>query len=144
MIQILAHRGDAIMTTAASTQYLEVINRYRRIPQVGAVTVFTDIGRADVVQRFASSGHAIVAVATTLGFNILMIEVCGYPTSGTVTVVALCCSGQVIKILTHGGDAIVAAAAATQYLEVINRYRRIPQVGRVAILTNIGRADVIE
>ena len=32
VIQILTHGGEAVMTTAAGAQHLEVINRYRRIP----------------------------------------------------------------------------------------------------------------
>ena len=49
-----------------------------------------------------------------------------------------------IKVFTHGSDAIVAAAAATQYLEVIDRDRRIPKVGAMTILTDVSGADVIE
>ena len=85
-----------------------------------------------------------MAVATTLGFNILVIEIRRYPTGGTVTVVTLCCSGQVIKILTHGSDAIVATAAATQYLEVIDRDGRIPQVGAVAVFADVSSCDMVK
>ena len=61
-----------------------------------------------------------------------------------MTIITLRRGRKMIKILAHGSDAIVATAAATQYLKVIDRDCRIPQVGRVAILTNVGRADVIE
>ena len=75
MIKVLTHGSDAIVAAAAATQYLEVINRYRRIPKVGAVTVFADIGGADMVETFTGRGHAIVAVTTALSSNILVIEV---------------------------------------------------------------------
>ena len=72
------------------------------------MTVFADIGGADVVEVFTGRGYTIMAVATTLGRNVLMIKIRRYPAGGTMTVVALCCSGQVIKIPAHGSDAIVA------------------------------------
>jgi len=50
MIGILARGGNAVVTTGAGSQHLEVIDRHRRIPDVGAVTIFADIGGADVVE----------------------------------------------------------------------------------------------
>jgi len=75
MIEILAHRGDTVMTARTSAQHLEVIDRDRRIPQVGRVTIFTNIGGADVIQALAGGRHTIVAIATTLGRDVLMIKV---------------------------------------------------------------------
>ena len=75
VIEVLAHGGDAIVATGTGSQYLQMIHRHRRFPHTGRVTVFTDVSRADVIQTLAGSRDAIVAVTTTLGFNILVIEV---------------------------------------------------------------------
>jgi len=75
MIQVLAHRSNTVMTARTGAQHLEVIDCDGWIPQVGAVTVFADIGGADVIERFASRGHAIMAITTGLRGDVLVIEV---------------------------------------------------------------------
>ena len=75
VVEVFAHGGDTVMTARTSTQHLEVIDRDRRIPQVGRVTIFTNIGGADVIQALAGGRHTIVAIATTLGRDVLMIKV---------------------------------------------------------------------
>ena len=52
-----------------------MIHRDRRIPQVGRVTVFTDIGRADMLETLAGGRDAIVTGATGFGRR-GMIEAC--------------------------------------------------------------------
>ena len=89
MIKIFAGSGDAIMTPRTSAQHLEVVHRYRRIPQVGRVTILANVGGRDMVKSLTGRGHAVMAVATTLGFNILMIEIRRYPTGRTVAVITL-------------------------------------------------------
>ena len=84
------------MATRTGTQHLEVVDRYYWIPQVGTVAVFADVGGADVVEAFTRGGHTVMAVATTLGTNILVIEVRRDPTSRTMTIITLRGSWQVI------------------------------------------------
>jgi len=67
-----------------------------------------------------------MAVTTTLGSNILVIEIRWYPTVTAVTVVALRGGRQVIEVFTHGGDAIVTTVTGAQHLEMIDRYYWIP------------------
>ena len=85
-----------------------------------------------------------MAVATALGGDVLVIEVGGQPAITAVAVITLCRGRQVIQIFTHGGDAVMAARTSAQDLEVIDRDRRIPQVGRMAILANVGGADMVQ
>ena len=73
-----------------------MINRYYWIPQVGAVAVFANVGGADVIQRLAGRSDAIMAITATLGSNILVVKVGGYPTSGTVAIITLRGGWQVI------------------------------------------------
>jgi len=144
MIQVLAHGGNAVMTTRTSAQHLEVVHDYHGIPQVSAMTIFTDVSRADVVQALTGRSDTIVAVTTALGSNILMIEIRRYPASGTVAVIALCGGWQMIQILAHGSNTVMTTATGAQHLEVINRYYGIPQVGAVTVFTDVSGADVIE
>ena len=64
---MLARRGQAIMTTFTGSQHLKVIHGHGWIPHTGAVAIFADIGRADVLQPFAGSDDAIVATDTAFG-----------------------------------------------------------------------------
>ena len=93
VIEVLAHRSDTVMATAAATQYLEVIHGHRRVPDVGTVTVLADVGGANVIQALTRGRHAIMTVTTGLGGNILVIEVRWQPAIGTVTIIALRRSG---------------------------------------------------
>ena len=61
-----------------------------------------------------------------------------------MTIVALCRSGQVIEVFARSRNAIMTTAAATQYLKVVDRYYRVPKVGAMTILTDVGGCDVIE
>jgi len=61
-----------------------------------------------------------------------------------MTIVALRRGRQMIKVFTHGRDAIVATAAGAQHLEVVHRYRRIPKVGAMAVLADVGGADMVK
>ena len=97
-----------------------------------------------MVERFTRSGHAIVTVTTTLRSDVRVIEVRRNPTGGTMAIIALRRGRQMVEILTHGRNAIVTAVTGAQYLEVIDRDGRIPQVGAMAVLTDIGGADVVE
>ena len=77
VIGILTHSRNAVVTARASPDYLEVIDRDRRVPDVGTVTVLADVGRADVIQTLTGGGHAIMAIATGLGGDVLVIKVRG-------------------------------------------------------------------
>ena len=44
-----------------------MIDAYRRFPDAGRVTVFADIGGADMFETLANSGDAIVAGTTGFG-----------------------------------------------------------------------------
>jgi len=107
------------------------------------VAVFANVGRTDMLETLAGRRHAIVTAATGLGGR-GMIEARGQPGIGRVTVVALCRGLQVINILARGGDAIVTTGTGSQYLEVIYRHGRLPHVGTVAVLADVGRTDMLE
>jgi hypothetical protein len=74
VINILALSRIAIVTTGASAQYLKVIDRYCGFPYAGRVTVLTDVGAVDMLERLAGGGDTVMAGATRLSRPI-MIEV---------------------------------------------------------------------
>jgi len=67
MRRMLSCCGDAIMTGAAATQNLRVVDSHRRYPHRHAVAVLTDIGRQYMGWILTGRGDAIVAVATVSG-----------------------------------------------------------------------------
>ncbi len=85
-----------------------------------------------------------MAVTTTLDSDILVVKIRRNPTVTTMAIIALCRGRQVIQVLAHGGDAIMTTAAGAQHLEVINRYHRIPQIGRVTVFTDVSGCNVVE
>ena len=75
MIEVLTHGRDAVVATGTGTEYLQMIHLDHRVPQVGGMTVFANIGRADVVQALADSSHAVVATHTAFGGDVLMVKI---------------------------------------------------------------------
>ena len=61
-----------------------------------------------------------------------------------MTVITLRRGRQMIQVLAHRSNTVMTARTGTQHLEVIHRDRRIPKVGAMAILTNIGGADMVK
>ena len=47
-------------------------------------------------------------------------------------------------MLARRDQAIMAACAGAEHLEVVHALRRLPDTGGMAILTNIGRADMLQ
>ena len=77
VIQILAHGGHAIVTTGTRSEYLEVIDRHGRVPHIGTVAVFTNVGGTDVIKRLAGSRNSVMTVTTSLGSDVLVVEIRG-------------------------------------------------------------------
>ena len=63
------------MTGHAGTDDLSMIYDNAWLPESGAVTVLTNVGGADVIERLAGRGHTIMTVTTGLGGDVLVVEV---------------------------------------------------------------------
>ena len=59
--------NHVVVTTGTAAQYLQMINRYRRLPHTGRVAVLADVGGADVFEALTNSGNTIVAGTTGFG-----------------------------------------------------------------------------
>ena len=65
-----------VVTRAASTDNLSVINRADRRPDIGVVTVFANITRLDVCEILARRICSVVA-ANAIIRNVRVVEICG-------------------------------------------------------------------
>ena len=75
---ILAGRDCAIVTGAACTDHLSVIDSVGRCPNRVVVTILANIGRVDMRRVFPGGLGAVMASETTAG-DASMIESCGQP-----------------------------------------------------------------
>ena len=73
-----------------------------------------------------------------------MIEQRRDPRRGGMTIVAGVIAENMRRRLADGGDTVMARAARTQYLGMINKIRRLPQGGVVAVLAHRRGGDVID
>jgi hypothetical protein len=78
MIQWLAVGNDPIVTTRASAQHLEVIDLQHRFPQVSVMTIFTNIGGADVVKPLAKSSDIVMTTDAATG-DVLVVNISRLP-----------------------------------------------------------------
>jgi len=86
MIDGFTSSGDIIMATVTSTLHLEVIDRYRRFPYAGRMTVFANIGATDMLQSLTRRTDSIMAAATVFGDS-SMIKARRNPGRGRVAIV---------------------------------------------------------
>ena len=61
-----------------------------------------------------------------------------------MTVIAIGATGNVCRVLACGYYAVVAGAAGTEYLCMVYRVNRHPDIRVMAVFTNIGRLNVRE
>lgn len=134
---IFARRGNPIMTRAASTQYLRVVNREGRREYVRSVAIFAGICRLNVVGGLASGRGAVMTIETPAR-NVDVVEVGRQPSCCRMAVVAIVAREYVRWVLTGCGNPIVTRTARTQYLRVINGIGGRKNVRVVAILANVG------
>jgi hypothetical protein len=72
---MLARRGDAIVTRAATPQYLCVVDSNRRYPHCHTMAVLTDIGRQHMSGILTRRGDTVMAVAAASG-DVGVIKIC--------------------------------------------------------------------
>jgi len=119
----LAGCDIAIVTGFAGTNYLGVIDDYRRRPNVHAMTIFTNRGCLNMCDVLASRIGTVMAVHTIAGDG-RMVKIGWRPANGRVAVVAVIATGEVRRMFASRCDPIVTGAAAAQHLRVIDSVRR--------------------
>ena len=138
---VLANGRYAIVARATGTDDLGVIDADHGLPQVGAVTIFTDGGRLNVRQAFTGGFDAVVTISTVTA-DVDVIKIRRQPGGGAVAVITGIATGDMRCVLANGRYAIVARATGTDDLGVIDADHGLPQVGAVTILTDGGRLNV--
>jgi len=76
VIRAFTLRNSIVVTGAAGTHHLQMVNAYHRLPTGGAMTVFTHIRRADVAGPFTFGRGAVVTTGTVRRGGIV-IKICG-------------------------------------------------------------------
>lgn len=141
MCRVLAGCRDAVMAGTAGAQYLCVIDRKHGCPHIRGMAVFADIRGLHMRRTFARSIRAVMTAGTVSG-DVDVIEVGGQPARRRVTVVASVAAGNVRRVLASRRDTVMAGTAGTQYLRMVDRKDRRPQVRGMAIFTDIARLNV--
>lgn len=116
----LPGRYHAVMTGPASAKNLGVIDGERRRPHIRCMTVFADIGRLNMGERFAGGFNAVMAADTVTG-DIDMIKVRGQPANCGMTIVASVVTGDMRWVFARCRDAIMTRAAGAHHLRMVDR-----------------------
>ena len=143
MIQVFARCDNAVMAGTARADNLHVIDNVHRGEGIRIVAVLTNNACSYVSRVLTCRGGSIVT-ATAVVEDIRMIEVRRQPGGACVAVVAACAARYMCWIFTGCRNAIVAGAAFAQYLSVINRDWRCPNIRAVAVLADVRRLYVRE
>ncbi len=99
--------GDgAIVARAAGPQYLGVIHRRDRSPDICIVAVLADIRRLDMRQGLAGSSTAVMA-ADAISNDADVIEVRRPPCHSRMTVVADVTAGNMCRVFTDRDHAVM-------------------------------------
>ena len=131
----------AIVTGAAASNYLGMIDYHHGLPYRCRVAVFTDVCRQGMRRAFAGRVRAVMTVyaATRDG---RMIEGCWQPGSRGVAVVADVAAGNMRRVLAGCNDAVMATVAGPDYLGVIDAHYRREDIRVMAVFTDICRLNV--
>lgn len=140
---VFAGRRDTVMTGSARAQYLGVVNGKHGHPDITGMAVFADIRRLHM-RRTLTGGFGTVMAAEALARDVHMIEIRRQPGDRRVTVVAVVATGDVGRVFTGRRDAVMAGTACAYDLGVVDRDRRRPHIGRVAVCADIGRLYVCQ
>ena len=104
------------------------------------MTIFTDIGRLDMLGIFTGGGSSIVATDTVAGYT-AVIKDC-IPVIGTMTIVTLVITGNMIRTLANGDRAVVTGHTTAQYMRMIDPADRRPGIGAMTVLTDVTGLDM--
>ena len=134
---VLAGGNDAIVTGAASADYLRVVHRVSRNPDIGVMAVFANICCQNVCRVFAGRFDAVVAAYAIAG-DADVIEICRQPTGCRMAVIAIIAARDMRWMLACGRRAVMARTAGTEDLCVVDSVGRRENICIVTIFTNVG------
>ncbi len=134
--RVLAGCNNAIVTGVAGADDLRVVDRVYGCKYVGVMAVLANIARLDVFWILTSGIYAVVAINTGTG-DVQMIKVRRQPGNRRVAVVTGFATGDMRGILAAGCDAVMTGSASTYDLCMVDYIHWCPNIGIVAVLTDI-------
>ena len=141
--RILADCDHVIVTGAARTNYLRMVDRKYRREQIGVVAVFAHIARLNMC-RILADGRGTVMAAKTVARDIDVIEIRRQPGDCRMTIIASIGSRNMRWMFTGRDHAVMTGAARTQHLGMIHGSHWRPHIEVMAVFTNIGRLYMCE
>jgi len=136
MCRVFARCCKSVMTGAAATQHLCVIDRVDGSPHIAVVTILTDVARLHMRQGFARSIQAVVA-ACAIARNIHVVECRRSPGNRRVAVVTGIAAREVCRVLAGCNYAIVTGATGADNLGMVDAKHRCKYISVMAVLTNV-------
>ncbi len=141
VVRRLASGRKPVVAGAAATAHLRMVNRVYWRESVCVVAILADIGCRYVCRRFACRVGAIVAAAAIAG-DINVAEVGRNPSGRCVAIVAGVRGIEVCRMFAGGCNAVVARATGADDLGVVDGEDRREDVGRMAVLADVGGLNV--
>jgi hypothetical protein len=141
MRRVFARCGKTVMTGAAATEDLCVIDRVDGSPQVTVVAILTDVAGLYMCQVFAGSIQAVVA-ACAIARNIQVVKCRRSPGDRCVAVVAGIAAGEVRRVLAGCNYAIVTGATGADDLGMVDAKYGRKYVGVMAVFANVAGLNV--
>ena len=115
MLRMLAGGGGAVVTAAAGTDHIGMVDPDHRCPCCIAVAVLAHVGGLNMLTMLAGCGRTVVATGAVTG-HIGVIEVRRHPAVGGMAVGADIAAGNWIRGLARCRCAVVAARTAAPHL----------------------------
>ena len=112
MCWMFSGRGDAVMTSCATAEYLCVIDRHNGYPDCRTMAVLANIRGLNMHRPLTGRISTIVASRAAVR-DIDMVEIGGHPGDRGVAVLAAIAARNVQRMFAGRGDAVMAGATAT-------------------------------
>ena len=112
MCWMFSGRGDAVMTSCATAEYLCVIDRHNGYPDCRTMAVLANIRGLNMHRPLTGRISTIVASRAAVR-DIDMVEIGGHPGDRGVAVLAAIAARNVQRMFAGRGDTVMAGATAT-------------------------------
>ncbi len=138
---VFTDRRNTIVTRAASTQHLRVIDSERGRPYIRIVAVFADVACLDMCGMLAGGVGAVMTAGAITG-NAHVIKIRRQPANRRVAVITIIATCNMGYMFAGRGNSVMAGTAHAQHLCVVNCGHRLKRYCAVAVFADIGRLYV--
>lgn len=135
--RILAGRRNSVMTGAARSQNLRMVDSKHWHPDVRGMAVLTHVARLHMGRVLTRCVDTVVA-ADTVTRDIDVIKIRGQPGGCGMTIIAIIAACNVRRVFTRRSEAIVTGAAGAGDLCMVDKVGWRPDIRVVTVFANIG------